>query len=265
LRSSGEGTDLDGARGPRAGVPQHVAIITDGNGRWAAERGLPRLEGHRAGTKNTSRVIKAFAEQGVRYLTIYAFSTENWSRPEEEVEGLWRLFAHVMESEREHLHAQGVRLRHIGRRDRISPTLLRAIDDAVALTANNTSITLNVALDYGGRYEIVEAVRQIVNSGARPEDVNEDVIAAHMYSAGTPDPDLVIRTGGEMRLSNYLIWQTAYAELYVTQTYWPDFGVEEVRKALEAYSRRQRRFGKAPEQVASPEPEGRPEQAASQR
>lgn len=224
-------------------VPLHVAVIMDGNGRWAKQRGLPRLAGHRAGTENIRRVIRAFADQGVKYLTIYAFSTENWSRPPDEVKGLWRLLGQVIRKERDALHENGVRLQHIGRRDRLSPPLLKAIDEAAELTRNNTRLVLSVALDYGGRDEILGAVRAIVRQGVRPEDISDETIASRLFTAGLPDPDLVIRTAGEMRLSNFLIWQTAYAEFYVTAAYWPDFDEEEIRRALEAYARRERRFG----------------------
>ena len=223
--------------------PVHVAIIMDGNGRWATARGLPRLGGHQAGTENIRSVIQTFAELGVKYLTIFAFSTENWSRPETEVEGLWRLLGEVIAKQLDSLNKNGIRLRHLGRRDRLSPHLLKAIDHAVDVTQNNTRLTLNVALDYGGRSEIVEAARAMIATGVAPENVTEERFASFLYSAGIPDPDLVIRTGGEQRMSNFLIWQTAYAEFYATPTFWPDFGKAEIEKALEAYSRRHRRFG----------------------
>ena len=232
--------------------PAHVAIIMDGNGRWAAERGLPRLSGHQAGTENIRSVIEAFAERGVKYLTIFAFSTENWSRPEAEVEGLWRLLGGVIEREVESFHRHGIRLRHLGRRDHLSNSLLKAIDRAVELTKGNHRLTLSVALDYGGRHEIVEAVRGMIAAGVTPEAVTEGCVSSYLYTAGLPDPDLVIRTAGELRMSNFLIWQTAYAEFYVTGTYWPDFRTQEIEKALEAYSRRKRRFGGAAALPSSP-------------
>ncbi len=223
--------------------PRHVAIIMDGNGRWARERGLPRLGGHKAGTANIRNVIRAFADHGVQYLTIYAFSTENWSRPDTEVKGLWHILSQVIRRERDELHKNGVRLLHIGRRDRLSPRLVKAIDQAVELTRYNTRITLSVALDYGGRAEIAEAVRRMLATGLRPDQVTEEAIARHLYTAGVPDPDLVIRTAGEMRMSNFLIWQSAYAEYYSTTVYWPDFNQAEVERALQAYARRERKFG----------------------
>ena len=223
--------------------PTHVAVIMDGNGRWAENRGLQRLEGHRAGTRNIRRVIQAFAEHGVEYLTLYAFSTENWSRPPDEVDGLWRLLAEAVDREVQDLHANGVRLLHIGRKDRLARPLREAIENAIALTKDNRRITLCVALDYGGRVEIVDAVRRMLAEGVKPDDVTEQAIAAHLDTAGIPDPDLIIRTGGEMRLSNFLLWQTAYSEYYATDTGWPDFSEVEVQQALAAYAKRQRRFG----------------------
>ena len=224
-------------------LPRHVAIIMDGNGRWAKARGRPRLDGHRAGTDNLRRVLKAFTARGVEYLTIYAFSTENWSRPETEVTGLWQLLRLVIRRERDDLHRNGVRLLHVGRRDRLSAELLREIDDAVALTRDNRRITLAVALDYGGRAEIVEAMRRLTRAGVPPEEITEDAIARHLYTASLPDPDLVVRTAGEMRLSNFLVWQAAYAEYYSTPACWPDFDEAEIDRALAAYAGRVRKFG----------------------
>ena len=226
-----------------ASCPTHVAIIMDGNGRWARERGLPRLGGHRAGTENIRRVIQAFADYGVKYLTIYAFSTENWSRPPQEVQGLWQLLSQVVRRELDSLHRNGVRLLHIGRRDRLAPRLLKAFDDAVERTKDNTGITLSVALDYGGRAEIVHAVRRMMQDGLKSEEITENTLSGYLYTASIPDPDLVIRTAGEMRLSNFLTWQSAYAEYYTIPAYWPDFDQEEIERALRAYSQRERRFG----------------------
>ena len=215
----------------------------DGNGRWAKERGRLRLEGHRAGTDNIRRVIETFSEYGVQYLTIYAFSTENWSRPQREVRGLWTLLGRAIARERDALHKKGIRLIHIGRRDRLARRVLKAVDDAVELTKSNTGLTLIVGLDYGGRAEIVHAVQRIIQSGVKPEEVTEETISDHLYTAAFPDPDLVIRTAGEMRLSNFLTWQSAYAEYYPTSAYWPDFDRHEIEQALKAYSQRERRFG----------------------
>jgi undecaprenyl diphosphate synthase len=223
--------------------PQHVAIIMDGNGRWATRRGLPRLAGHRAGTRNLRRVVEAFLEHEVPYLTVYAFSTENWLRPFEEVTGLFGILEDVIEEEARVLHDAGIQIRHIGREDGISPSLLEQIKWAIHLTRNNDRMVLNFAFNYGGRAELVDAVRRIVVDGLEPGEINDAVLRSYLYTPDTPDPDLIIRTGGEMRLSNFLIFQAAYAEYYSTPVCWPDFGPEDVRAALEDFRRRQRRFG----------------------
>jgi undecaprenyl diphosphate synthase len=227
-------------------VPNHVAIIMDGNGRWARARGLPRAAGHRAGTDNLRRVLPAATDFGISVLTIYAFSTENWSRPLEEVRGLMTLLGEFIRRELRSLHANGVCIRHSGRLEGINPRLQAQIQEAVALTRDNKAITLNVAFNYGGRAEIVDAVQQIMRDGAPPEAVTEEMISHYLYTGDLPDPDLIVRTGGEYRLSNFLIWQAAYAEYYASPTYWPDFDEAELAKALETYSQRDRRFGKAP-------------------
>ena len=225
-------------------LPRHVAIIMDGNGRWANERGLPRLHGHRAGTDNVRTVLKASVEFGIQYLTIYAFSTENWSRPADEVSGLFAIMAEVIRSETAELHENGVCVRHVGRADGLPDELARAIREATALTKDNRKLVLNVAFNYGGRAELVNAVQRMIRDQVCPEAVNEELIGKYLYTGGQPDPDLIIRTAGEMRLSNFLIWQSAYAEYYFTPTYWPDFGRDELQRAIAAYSRRQRRFGR---------------------
>ncbi len=232
-------------REPRR-VPVHVAIIMDGNGRWAQARGLPRLAGHRAGTENLRRIIDASIEFGIQYLTVYAFSTENWGRPKDEVEGLMNILEEVIDTEVPRLHEKGVQVRHIGALDGLRPELQRKIRESEELTRNNRRLVLGVAFNYGGRAEIVHAVRRILAEGLRPEEVDETVFARYLYTAGMPDPDLVIRTSGEQRISNFLLWQAAYAEWYFTPVYWPDFDREELRKALEEYSRRERRFGRVP-------------------
>ncbi len=224
-------------------VPQHVGIIMDGNGRWAREHGLPRLEGHRAGTENIRRVLEACNEFGIKILTIYAFSTENWGRPQAEVRGLMRILEEVIHREVESLHENGVQLRHIGRLEGISQRLQRAVRDAIELTKDNDRLILNVAFNYGGRSEILDAVGRLMGNGISPQELSEELFERYLYTAGLPPPDLIIRTGGEMRLSNFLIWQAAYAEYYSTATYWPDFNQEELYKALLAYSQRERRFG----------------------
>ncbi len=226
-----------------AAIPQHVAIVMDGNGRWARERELPREQGHQHGRVKLHDVVRAFSERGVRYLTLYAFSTENWRRPSEEVQGLMTLAAEAIKQDAPRLHQEGARLLHLGRKDRISPDIAAAIDRVVEMTRENTGITLSVAFDYGGREEILEAARALLRDDVAPDDVNESEFASRLFTNGLPDPDLIIRTGGELRISNFLLWQAAYAELYFTPTLWPDFGPEEVTKALDAYTARKRRFG----------------------
>ncbi len=225
-------------------MPFHIGIICDGNGRWAARRGSHRLAGHRAGTERIREVLEAAHEFGIRIVTLYAFSTENWGRPEDEVTGLFDILAHVIRRETANLHRNNVQIRHLGELDRIPAALHEPIRHAVELTRNNSGITLNVALNYGGRAEIVRAVRQLMREGLTPEQVDEAAISSRLYTAGQPDPDLIIRTAGEMRLSNFLLWQSSYAEYYTTPTFWPDFGREELRRALDAYAERQRRFGR---------------------
>jgi undecaprenyl diphosphate synthase len=224
-------------------VPRHVAMIMDGNGRWAKARGLPRLAGHRAGTENLRPILEASAEFGIEILTIWAFSTENWSRPEMEVKGLLRILERMIRRELRELHKQGVKLRHLGHLERLPERLQREVLDAVELTKNNDRIVLNVAFDYGGRAEIVQAVQQIIREGIPADQVTEDLLSRHMYTAGQPDPDLIIRTGGELRTSGFMLWQSAYAEYYVTPTFWPDFGREELYHALLEFNQRDRRFG----------------------
>ena len=226
-----------------ATVPAHVGIIMDGNGRWASRRGLPRLAGHHAGTENVRRITTACADAGVEVLTIYAFSTENWRRPRDEVIGLMRLLMQRIDREAAELHRNNVKIRHVGVLEGIQPRLADRIRAAVELTRNNTGLVLNVAFNYGGRREIVRATQRALASGVRPEDLTEDVIDQHLDTAGLPDLDLVIRTGGEMRLSNFLLWQAAYAEYYSTPICWPDFGREELYQAFAEFGRRTRRFG----------------------
>jgi undecaprenyl diphosphate synthase len=224
--------------------PQHIAIIMDGNGRWALSRGLPRLAGHRAGTENLRRVIEACVEFDIQYLTLYAFSTENWGRPMEEVQGLMRILEDVIDRELQELHEEGVQLRHIGRLDRIIPPLKQKVLDAIELTKDNTRLILNIAFNYGGRDEIIWAIRHIIEAGVNPEEVTDELVGQYLFTAGVPDPDLIIRTSGELRGSNFLIWQGAYAEWYFTPTYWPDFGKEELRQAINELNQRDRRYGR---------------------
>ena len=225
-------------------VPVHVGMIMDGNGRWAQSKGLPRLAGHRAGTENLRRVITTSVEFGIQYLTIYAFSTENWGRPQEEVRGLLHILADVIDRELEELNQQGVQLRHIGRLEKLPKRLRKKVLEAIELTKNNTRLVLNVAFNYGGRDEIIYAIRRMIEDQTSPEDVTIEKVNQYLFTAGIPDPDLIIRTSGEMRTSNFLIWQAAYSEWYITPCYWPDFDKEEYRKALLAYQNRDRRFGR---------------------
>ncbi|MEW5717340.1 MAG: polyprenyl diphosphate synthase [Chloroflexota bacterium] len=225
-------------------IPTHVAIIMDGNGRWAKQRGLPRNEGHRAGVENMRRVLEGAVEFGVKVMTIYAFSTENWGRPEDEVRGLLGIFEEVIAREVTELHKNGVKLRHLGTLTGISDKFKEAVKNAIELTKNNDRITLNIAFNYGGRAEILHALARMIEDHVPPERLDEKLFESYLYTAGTPDPDLIIRTAGEMRLSNFLIWQAAYAEYYSTPTYWPNFDKQELYKALVAFGQRQRRFGK---------------------
>ncbi|MBI3941510.1 MAG: di-trans,poly-cis-decaprenylcistransferase [Chloroflexi bacterium] len=225
-------------------VPQHVAIIMDGNGRWAQQRGLPRIAGHRAGTNNIRQILEGCVEAGVRYLTIYAFSTENWQRPQQEVFGLMRILEDVIQRELNELHRQGVCLRHLGWLDGVDESLSQQVLRAVELTQNNTRLFLNIAFNYGGRAEIIAAIKAIIRDGVPAEDIDTDTVSKYLFTHGQPDPDFIIRTGGELRLSNYLLWQAAYAEIYMTPTYWPDFGKADLFIALQDYARRDRRFGR---------------------
>ena len=224
--------------------PQHVAIIMDGNGRWANNRGLPRLVGHEAGGKNIRPVVKIFADYGVKYLTLYAFSTENWNRPRVEVAGLLSLLGKKIDQETQTFHQENIRLVHLGRLDNLSKRLKEKVKAALELTKNNTGLTLCLAFDYGGRDEIVQAARRMASAGIPGDNIDESVLTRYLYSPDIPDPDLVIRTGGETRLSNFLLWQAAYSELYFTPVLWPDFGHKDVEEAFSEYKRRQRRFGR---------------------
>ncbi len=225
-------------------IPTHIAIIMDGNGRWALSRGLPRIAGHRAGTENLRRVIEACIEFGITYLTLYAFSTENWGRPEEEVQGLMQIVEDVIDRELQELHDQGVQLRHIGRLDQINPILRDKVLHAVEYTKDNQRLVLNIAFNYGGRDEIVCAIQHMIEDGVKAEDVTDELVSQYLFTEGVPDPDLIIRTSGELRGSNFLIWQGAYCEWYFTPTYWPDFDKEQLRLALEEFSHRERRYGR---------------------
>ena len=222
---------------------QHIGIIMDGNGRWALSRGLPRLAGHRAGTENLRRVIEACVEFDIQYLTLYAFSTENWGRTSVEVQGLMRILEDVIDRELQELHEEGVQLRHIGRLDQIKPSLKQKVLNAIELTKNNSRLILNIAFNYGGRDEIVWAIRHIIKDSVSEEAVTDELVSQYLFTAGVPDPDMIIRTSGELRGSNFLIWQGAYAEWYFTPIFWPDFGKEELRNAIDEFSQRERRYG----------------------
>ncbi len=224
-------------------IPTHIGIIMDGNGRWALSRGLPRIAGHRAGTENLRRIIEACIEFGIKYLTIYAFSTENWGRPTEEVQGLMRIFENVIDNELQELHDQGVQLRHIGRLNGLKPRFRKKVLKAIEFTRGNDRLILNIAFNYGGRDEIVCAIQAMIADGVKAEDVNAELVSKYLFTAGVPDPDLIIRTSGELRSSNFLIWQGAYSEWYFPAAYWPDFDRQELLRALDEYNHRQRRYG----------------------
>ncbi len=232
---------------PRA-KPRHVAIIMDGNGRWARARGLPRARGHHAGADNLRRVLRACTECDIEFVTLYAFSTENWRRPRREVRIIMDLLEIVIDRELEELVAEGVQIRHIGRLEGLAPFLQDKVRMAIQRTQHNRRLVVNLAFNYGGRHEITHAVRQIVADQIPVEDIDETLIRRYLYTGDQPDPDLIIRTSGELRVSNFLIWQGAYAEFYVTDTYWPDFDEQELQRALEAYAQRKRRYGQTDEQ-----------------
>ena len=225
-------------------VPRHIAIIMDGNGRWAKQHGLPRLEGHWTGAKNIRHVVEVFAEHNIGYLTLFAFSTENWGRPWSEVENLLRVFEEMLDSEVKLLHEKGIRLYHLGRLHRLPVDLQQKVKRALELTKNNTRMTLSIAFDYGARSEITDAVRRLLADGVSLEEIDEVSLKERLHLPELPDPDLIIRTGGEMRLSNFLLWQAAYSELYFTEVLWPDFNRTEIDKALVVYASHERRFGK---------------------
>jgi undecaprenyl diphosphate synthase len=247
------GTTLAAKRELLAGarLPRHVAIIMDGNGRWAAKRGLPRVAGHEHGTDNIRRITRAATEIGIEYLTLWAFSTENWKRPAAEIEGIMRVLGEAIERETDELNRNGAQLRHIGSLDGLSDELRTSVIGAIDLTKNNHRLVLTLAFNYGGRQELVNAVRSLVASGASPDEVTEESLARHLYTHDLPDPDLIVRTSGEVRMSNFLIWQAAYAELFFSPVLWPDFGPDDLLEAVLDYSRRERRFGHVSAAAAS--------------
>ncbi len=231
----------------KANLPKHVAIIMDGNGRWAKQRHLPRVEGHRAGAESARIIIRTSGELGIKYLTLYAFSAENWNRPKDEVDALMKYLVHYLKSETPELNKNNVRLEVIGQVYRLPENVQEHLNKSIATLSKNNGLTLVMALSYGSRIEIVEAVRSIAAKAKQgkldPADINEEVISQHLWTRNVPDPDLLIRTSGEMRLSNFLLWQISYTELVVTQTFWPDFRKPQFFAALEEYARRHRRFG----------------------
>jgi undecaprenyl diphosphate synthase len=231
---------------PPSSLPKHIAFIMDGNGRWAAARSLPRLAGHKAGVDAVRRTLEACKQRGIGTVTLYAFSTENWQRPTEEVDGLMGLLRFYLKSELARMHEEGVRLVILGDRTGLPTDLQDMVTQAETLTANNIVFTLCIAINYGGRQEIARAAQAAAASG---QPITQESIAAHLYTAAVPDPDLIIRTSGERRISNFLLWQAAYAELYFTPTHWPDFDAAELDKALADYAERQRRFGGLPDKV----------------
>jgi len=247
------GLMLPEARKQVSSRPRHVAIIMDGNGRWASRRRRNRLAGHRAGVRAARTVVEHCGQLGIEVLTLFAFSSENWNRPQEEVSGLMRLFVEALQAEVRALHKNRVRLRVIGARDHLPAILRKRIDDAEALTSGNTGMTLVLAVAYGGRWDMVEAVRGIAEKARagriRPEDIDDAVVDRHRALAGLPPPDLLVRTGGEKRISNFLLWDIAYTEICFTDTLWPDFGVDSLDQALGFFSQRQRRFGRISEQL----------------
>ncbi len=224
-------------------LPAHVAIVPDGNGRWAEQRGQSRLRGHRSGVKNMRTIIEYLNDYGVKYVTLYGFSSENWARPEEEISGLFQILKERIEKDVPRLHRKGVRVKHLGRLAELPQWLQDSVNNAIELTRDNPGMVLSLAFNYGGRLEIVDAVRRIVAAGISPEKIDEKLVSDYLYTAGLPDVDLLIRTADEVRLSNFLIWQTAYSEYYFTKVLWPDFGKGDIDEALLAYSQRERRFG----------------------
>ncbi len=224
-------------------LPNHIAFIMDGNGRWAKKRNLPRKAGHRAGTQNILSLLKTLGKYGIKYATLYSFSTENWNRPEEEIQGILDILGKSIKKELPKLHKNGVKVRHIGHLENLPPQTREAISNAIELTKNNTTMTLNLAFDYGGRAEIVDAAKKIITENIPIENIDEKLFGSYLYTNSLPEVDLVIRTGGDLRISNFLLWQSAYAEFYFTDVLWPDFDEKEIEKALISFSQRERRFG----------------------
>ena len=236
--SSSDSPALDGPN-----IPVHVAFIMDGNGRWAQKQGLPRIAGHEYGVQCIQNVLETLEPMGVKFVTLYAFSTENWGRPQEEVDGIMDVFSEAVSSQTAALHEKNVRIVHVGKTENLHPDLRNAVAEAQRLTADNTGITMNVAFDYGGRAEILEAVRRIIKDGVDPDSIDEELFSRYLFTSHCPDPDLIIRTGGEQRISNFLLWQSAYSELYHTPTLWPDLDATELKQVVETFGSRRRRYG----------------------
>lgn len=247
LRADGSGEDLFLAKIDKRRIPAHVAIIMDGNGRWAKKRALPRLAGHKAGVKSVKRAVEAANDLGVKHLTVYAFSLENWRRPEDEVKGLMKLLVETVKGELDELNKQGIRLNALGRWRELPPEIVRVIDESLEITKGNTKGNLNLAVNYGGRAEIVDAAKRLaaeaVSGSVQLDDIDEETFASRLYAPEIPDPDLFIRTSGEMRISNFLLWELAYTELWVTPVLWPDFTKEDFYEAVFEFQQRHRRFG----------------------
>ena len=224
-------------------LPTHIAIVPDGNGRWAEQRGFPRLSGHREGAENMRRMIKYLSKYPIKYVTLYGFSTENWARPGAEIKGLFAILEEFIDKCVDEFNREGIKLRHLGRLNELPQNLQLVINRAIELTKNNDRMTLNLAFNYGGRTEILDAVHRLIADGITPQNINEELFDRYLYTAGLPNVDLIIRTGDEKRLSNFLIWQTAYSEYHFTKVLWPDFGEKDIDEALLFYSRRQRRIG----------------------
>jgi len=229
--------------GDGANIPVHVAFIMDGNGRWAQKQGLPRIAGHEFGVQCIQGILETLEPLGVKFVTIYAFSTENWARPQDEVDGIMDVFSEAIASQTQALHEKNVRIVHVGRTENMSSHLRNSVAEAERLTSKNTGITLNVAFDYGGRAEILEAVRRIIKDGIDPDTIDEELFSRYLFTAHSPDPDLIIRTGGEQRISNFLLWQSAYSEYFSTPTLWPDLDAAELAQVLGSFSNRRRRYG----------------------
>src|SRR5215213_670341 len=242
-----EGTESSTTQPCRSGIPRNVAIIMDGNGRWAAQRGLPRLAGHQHGTDNIRRITTTAAQIGVEYLTLWAFSTDNWRRPREEIEGILDILAGVIERETEELDRQGAQLRHIGSLEGLDARLQAAVRAAIDRTRSNNRLILTLAFNYSGRQELLAAIKSLIASGVPGPAIDEETLQAHLFTRDMPDPDLIIRTSGEHRISNFLLWQSAYAELFFTPRLWPDFGPEDLFEAIAEFGRRERRFGGVPD------------------